>query len=344
VSDTAPAPADLVPDWSTLGRELTCPLCDYNLRGLSEPRCPECGFKFQWRELLDTSKHPYLFEHHRHRRAWSFFRTLSGGLLPRRFWRKLRPSHEINRRRLIQYWMLAVGLLIFLPILLFATVTWRSVWAIQAQRQAQVVFLQANANNPFVKQAIARAGSIQAFVDNLYPAAFSRRFFAEVWSLFWNGGNYGVPRNWALSPFGFMWLGRFHGIGFVVPTLVTLLLWPWVTFLTLMIFLVSMHKAHVRPLHVLRCAIYSSDAAWLAVFLIPFLGEEMPVPSRIHLELAIGHGRMMQLMVAVLFALLVSYRLAAAYRLYLRFPHAISVAITSQFIVLLIVLIAALNL
>ena len=45
---------------------LHCPLCEYNLRGLSEPRCPECGYRFEWAELRDPSRrlHPYLFEHH----------------------------------------------------------------------------------------------------------------------------------------------------------------------------------------------------------------------------------------------------------------------------------------
>jgi hypothetical protein len=36
------------PDWSTLSTELSCPLCEYNLRGLTDSRCPECGFAFTW--------------------------------------------------------------------------------------------------------------------------------------------------------------------------------------------------------------------------------------------------------------------------------------------------------
>ena len=42
-----------------------CPLCQYNLRGLQEPRCPECGYRFTWEEVLDPSRrlHPYLYEH-----------------------------------------------------------------------------------------------------------------------------------------------------------------------------------------------------------------------------------------------------------------------------------------
>ena len=54
------------PDWETHREEVRCPLCNYNLRGLSEPRCPECGYSFDWPEILDITrrKHRYLFEHH----------------------------------------------------------------------------------------------------------------------------------------------------------------------------------------------------------------------------------------------------------------------------------------
>ena len=31
------------PDWSAIDFEVRCGRCDYNLRMLPEPRCPECG-------------------------------------------------------------------------------------------------------------------------------------------------------------------------------------------------------------------------------------------------------------------------------------------------------------
>ena len=60
-----PSYCDL-PDWQTLADEIHCPMCGYNLRGLAQPRCPECGHEFLWRDLLDPTRrrHPYLFEHH----------------------------------------------------------------------------------------------------------------------------------------------------------------------------------------------------------------------------------------------------------------------------------------
>ena len=42
------------PDWSAITETIRCPLCDYDLRGLIEPRCPECGYQFVWPEVLDA--------------------------------------------------------------------------------------------------------------------------------------------------------------------------------------------------------------------------------------------------------------------------------------------------
>jgi hypothetical protein len=97
------------PDWRAVGEDVLCPLCRYNLRGLAEPRCPECGYRFEWDALLDPAKrlHPYLFEHHTERNVRSFFRTMIGGLLPRRFWRSLQPAMPSRLGRLLVYWLLA---------------------------------------------------------------------------------------------------------------------------------------------------------------------------------------------------------------------------------------------
>lgn len=34
-----------------LALDLACPKCAYNLRGLTKPRCPECGFHFEWSDV-----------------------------------------------------------------------------------------------------------------------------------------------------------------------------------------------------------------------------------------------------------------------------------------------------
>src|SRR5579884_3246062 len=108
------------PDWSTLAEDVHCPLCGYNLRGLSEPRCPECGYRFAWRDLLDPTRrrHPYLFEHHPEHNVRSFLYTVTRKLRPFEFWKSLRPDQPANRRRLLVYWIVvAVGALLPVPLI-----------------------------------------------------------------------------------------------------------------------------------------------------------------------------------------------------------------------------------
>ena len=44
------------PDWSTLETDLHCPRCEYNLRMLTQARCPECGLVFDWQELIAAAE------------------------------------------------------------------------------------------------------------------------------------------------------------------------------------------------------------------------------------------------------------------------------------------------
>lgn len=76
------------PRTNPLTAPIPCPLCEYDLRGLTEPHCPECGYCYTWGELDDPARrfHPYLFEHHPDANAWSFGKTLLGGLKPSAFW------------------------------------------------------------------------------------------------------------------------------------------------------------------------------------------------------------------------------------------------------------------
>ena len=121
---------------------------------------------------------------------------------------------------------------------------------------------------------------------------------------------------------------------------VAYLLWPWLTFVTLMIFRTSMRRAKVKAVHVLRCVLYACDAGlWagllVAAFVPPlgrWLARELPMQGRFVMA------------AAVVFAAFTAYRLAAAYRLYLRFDHPAATAVASQAVVLLAVLVSVLGL
>jgi hypothetical protein len=63
-----------MPDATTIASDFLCPTCGYNLRGLTQDRCPECGSEFD-RAALSNAQLPW--PHRRHLgRFRSYWRTV----------------------------------------------------------------------------------------------------------------------------------------------------------------------------------------------------------------------------------------------------------------------------
>lgn len=119
------------------------------------------------------------------------------------------------------------------------------------------------------------------------------------------------------------------------------LLWPAMTWLGLMIFQMSMRCARIKVQHVFRSVVYSADG-------VVFTGILVPVALLVTFPLAPGPKATFVagwMIVSALVGQLVLfvYRLFAAYRLYLRFNHAIMTVLAVQVILVLIVLILLLQ-
>jgi hypothetical protein len=295
------------PDGTTLDRELHCPLCEYNLRGLVEPRCPECGHRFDWRQLLDIREHqhPYLFEHYPRRNVRSFLRTFRHSLLPRRFWLTLQPIHTPVVRRMLLYWAITASFVLACGVIMFAVPVYRYYTEQQFwQRMAPP--------NPPPSGPATVAGP----------------------SFWWVLRKVMVERGWyALR-------------GSIFPVLAGCLLWPWLTFLSLLVYRASLRQARIRPVHVLRCVIYSADLAALAIVPLYFALSVWNDPYLLNrwqgqggwyfpFGLAIDATT---LELGILMLLLLGYRLAIAYRRYLHFPHAAAAVLASQVMVGLVLL------
>jgi hypothetical protein len=314
--ETSSPSAAPCPNWETIAEEIRCPLCDYNLRGLIEPRCPECGYKFAWQELIDPAHrlHPYLFEHHPERRAWSFRRTLTAGLRPRRFWRALHPAQPSFPRRLVLYWLISI-----VPLLL-STVAHVGALAIEIRgtRLTNRASEKSYFLNPRYKEVadslLQEYGSIDNYLDAYYPIAWPA-LFAYVFRYY--------------SP-----------VACALPAAVASV-WPWATLAGLLIFQISMRRARVRRPHILRCICYSADVGfWLGLLMIPtafalallwpagVLGPPRTSTTLSRLEWWICLGGL----------LVFSARLIVAYRQYLRFPRSIWVVLAAQVIGGLLVL------
>ena len=320
-SAAAPTTSTAVPDWNTIDEEILCPLCHYNLRGLTEPRCPECGYTSTWPEIFDPTRrlHPYLFEHHPERNVKSFWQTALGGLRPRRFWSRLHPAQPSVLPRLIGYWAATTAICIAALAgawLGLAVDVARSTITTPANRAA----VAASLRNPrtvrekgLALRAVGQYGSIQAYIDTVHPAALTPRV---VWAV--------LQPNLAL--------------GILMGQILVILAWPWMTFATLMIFQSSMQRHHVRPIHVLRCVLYGFDV-------VLWIGLALAVTSMAGATL-LGAGRGAGLLInhaisasVAATMVLFTYRLRVAHRHYLRVRHPMAIVLASQIIVALLVLI-----
>jgi hypothetical protein len=126
-----------------------------------------------------------------------------------------------------------------------------------------------------------------------------------------------------------------------VAAIAASLLWPPLTLALLMIFQASMHKARIKSSHVLRCVVYSADAVfWIAPLLAACTFAAASYRGRIAVTEWICWAC---IIIVPTMHLLMTYRLAVAYRLYLRFQHPTATVLATQLIVLLLILIAMAN-
>jgi hypothetical protein len=322
--------------------DVHCPMCEYNLRGLSEPRCPECGFRFEWAELRDARRRPhrYLFEHHPEANVKSFWKTVAGGLRPWRFWKELHPGMPSRPGRLVLYWLIGCALA-FAAVLAFAVPLAKTL----ASAAAQVRLLETQNYSPVTQDP----NYLPNMLDANYPMPPRREFFHWLW---------------LTEP----------TLRMAAELTALVLAWPWLTLAVLMIFRVSMSRARVRSIHVVRCIVYGYDAiVWAALLLIvlwlpiallfggggppgaampawngaaslvpyPNAGSSMVGRWQVY-GIADAFGPIANVVAAAILAL-GALRLVTAYRRYLRFDWPGATVVASQVILLLALVILATN-
>jgi hypothetical protein len=304
-NDSGTAP----PDWSTIDRPVLCPLCDYDLRGLSQPRCPECGYAFDWRELLDPNlaPHPYLFEHHPRRNVRSFFRTLLGSLRPRRFWPSISPTQPISVRRLVLYWLIIATAITFGGAGGRLLGNAYRIASNNYQQRRAMLAQHGNPADPYAVNMMWGAGmKLGPWLDATWPLPQQARFWKQLWQ--YDSGT---------------WL--------TMKIMLCAAAWPVLVLLTLNIFTATIKRASIKRSHLFRCAVYSSDA-FVLFMLLPLLITTVSSAVRWYGDTSsVVHSLLLLVAVA-------TYHLAVAFRRYLRFPHATATAFAVQFIVLLAVI------
>ena len=316
-----------------------CPLCENDLRGLTEPRCPECGYRFEWADVTDPERrlHPYLFEHHPERNVSSFVQTHLRGWHPKRFWTSLLPAQPSRLRRLLVYFCVVPSLL--LPVMVAHYALWARDHASRTEFERNWSVKQFGPGHPFRTSVAKQFGSFEAWLEQADPRPPSSAFFERAWD---------AERGWTLL------------------MAATLLAWPWLTFLALLVFRISMRRARIKPVHVLRCVIYSYDViGWAALAAGAFVfyravltwsdwpPREMvinrfvptpPIPRGMPFSYRPDVVPDALFWLAALAVLVSAYRLASAFRHYLKFDHPISTVLASQVIVALAVVVLVLQL
>jgi len=293
---------------------VSCPLCDYDLRGLPQPRCPECGFEsVSWEVLREQVRttHPYLFEHQSRRGTRAFVRTAAEGLRPVRFWTSVRPYHAIRPRRLLLYWMICSAIVLVPCVMSFAQGWIELSSQMSSLRARQTRFYQSPAMAAERQRLVQQFGSLDRAMDYWVPAPPSWRFFANL-----------VRYNIAIT--------LLLAIAFAA------IVWPWVIVLSLRLFRTTLRQARIRTWQLIRCAIYSADAViWLVPLLLAMFAWTVnhPMPWR-GMGASYDWRQLASWYVIGIFAFLVltAVRLAIALRRYLQLRHAAATAVLVQLI------------
>ena len=347
---------DRTPSTAPLAAEpLTCPLCEYDLRGQVDERCPECGFAFTWAELRDAQRdrHPWLFEHGRRRSVRSFGATYVRSAFPRRFWRAVTPANPVHVGRLVVYAVLANAVLAAAALVPLVRVAIAVARSDMATRSTFAVRPDGSfvGPDPAYARPFAFVGKYPgpgvpvvtltaAELDGLAPRVGSAAYVGQVrdaWSADASRG--GVRR-------------RAEADGVAVAVV---LAWPWLTLAALLVFQASMRRAKVPARHVLRAVVYGCDLALLTVAAAAVLYgvtidapaystaytpgyDDGPWPLATWVPAGPFHWSAMPVVLAVVLCLAVaSYRMTVACARYLRFDRPLLTVLVAQAMVVLAV-------
>lgn len=283
-----------------ISEDLLCPLCEYNLRGLSGNRCPECGHLVDIDAAIQHKRNTlgFFFEHQKGLAYVPFRRTLMKSL--RGIWREVSPTHWISIRRLIAYKLVQLIPLLAGMIVVFLL---QMGWAIAHQEHQRKLYYERELSKSTPEKAMF-------WVEQHFPRQ-----------------RVGILRDNALSHVA--WMKDKY-----LTLFLCLFAWPWVVFVSQLVFLRSFRAGNIRPGHLLRCAVYSGDVVlfWPVFFAISFVLYSL----KYFMQDALGwYSRSEPTVRGVTVTLLMLWlwltlRMIWSYRQYLRIPRAAVGAIAAS--------------
>jgi hypothetical protein len=221
----------------------------------------------------------------------------------------------VQLRRLCWYWLIFVLLMLATLVVLFGVPIIQDYRYQSQEIQRQRYILLNQPNHPMSRNLIRYYGSVQAALSSLTLLPLDETVRRRSGELNLMGRT--------LLPIALMYVA-----------------WPWLTVLTLMIFRTTVRRAHIKPGHIVRCAIYSVDTVLLLGIALAAVLMWEPLQVSFYWQYTAPLLDPNVMWVLGLGAALLTIRLCFACRMYLRFPNAIATCLLSQAVVVLALLAA----
>ncbi len=273
-------------DWAVAVpiEQLTCLHCKYHLYGLTETRCPECGESFTWQEVLDHyhRQQKPLFEYRWRRKPFrSLVRTWWSTLRPTKFWSQIDMHDPPCVIPLLSLACLYTAILHALVAISLATGNQIYYWMQQTSYRTSIRLLWFGGTQRTFLQ------NVFALLDDVYDNLLETQF------------------------------------------VIALAAWMISSYLALLIFQQSMRRFKVRNVHLVRVWIYSFPMIPLMTLAITF-GFPFAV-GRMYVRLPDA----LPSIILIIAVALVVRSIQVAYKKYLLMPHSWAVAICTQIIALM---------
>ncbi len=301
-----PEPTSAAPDWDHVPFDVGCARCGHDLRGLTDPVCPACELAFLWDvavpiEHLTCATCGYLLCGLTTTRCPECGKMFTWESALAEYYRRQRPIFEYNWRQSPVQSVLRSFDLATRPRRL-----WRTIEIHDPPRLGPLLFL---ATTSMVVLLVTWAG-----LEGLLQWSFNRTY-----------GINPIPTHLQLPTYviGALADPVRYKLGVVTLT------WAIACLMALMVYRQSMRACRLRTIHVLRVWVYS------VALLLPLAPLFRYVFAFVRMKIGTWWQFPLETVAIAIFVGFVSWSIRCGYRNYLRMPHGLAVAITTQVLALL---------
>jgi hypothetical protein len=302
------------PNWDNVPFDVGCARCGEDLRGLTEPRCPACTLEFDWADAVPIEElicescgyHLYGLRETRCPECGQPFD-----------WEDALAAHYRRKKPLFEYRWLQH------PVRSFVR-SWRL--AMYPSRLWRTVDLH---DPPQTRPLLLTVLATVVALFILTPMLTGLEEWAAQRSMRWRA----APVTHADMPVYLIQAGFTNPASYRFPAYI--LTWAIVSGAALLVLRQSMRRHRVRTIHVLRVWVYTAMSLLPLAPLFKYVGGY----TEVYVKLRMGRMEFPEVEPYALIPLMLAavWFVRQGYRHYLKIPHGLAVAITTQIIALLAV-------